>query len=180
MRRIAKGAVARKVWNITIKQTVDESPDLSTLGQFTDTADEWAIVREGEHAGEYVANLPDEAELPQRGREYRFFKPYAGGEKEGTDDYQKYGLQDWERAEGLGRGDWCYVGISARLEYTNGPAGIVQTLRSGGLWGVESDSGADYLASVAKEELDNLRREAEAIGIKWPTKMAKHALEALS
>jgi len=153
--------------SIEVQKIVDESPYFSTIGEYTDKADDWAIVREGEHAGEYIANLPEDAELPERGREYRFFKPYAGGEPEGTADYQKHGLQDFERMEAAERDEWFFVGVVAKLKYEI--EGHVQTLTSGGLWGIESDSG-DYFKEVAEDELADLRRQAEAIGLKWPKK----------
>jgi hypothetical protein len=39
-----------------------------------------------------------------------------------------------------------------------------QTIRSGGLWGIESDSGDDYLTEVENEQLDELKDELHAIG----------------
>ena len=65
---------------------------------------------------------------------------------------------------GLDKGDWSYVGIIARAEYTLPGSDIVQRLTSGGLWGIESDSGADYFAEVEGEELAALRGELETIG----------------
>jgi hypothetical protein len=101
---------------------------------------------------------------PERGREYRFFMPYAGGEKPGTDDYRKYGLEDFKRMESYNRGHWHYLGIIAKAEIVS-PQGVCQTIRSGGLWGVESDSGHEYLAEVEGEELAALKAELTALGI---------------
>lgn len=101
-------------------------------------------------------------ECPRSTRNYNFFKPYAGGEKEGTEEYQKYGKQDFERMEGLNNGDWNFIGIIAKVEVLTSN-GVLQTIRSGGLWGIESDAG-DYLDEVGKEELANLRSELMALG----------------
>ena len=67
------------------------------------------------------------------------------------------------RLERLNQGDWCYLGITA-LADVRSESGIIQTIRSGGLWGIESDSGEDYFAEVEEEELDGLRRELGSFG----------------
>jgi hypothetical protein len=41
---------------------------------------------------------------------------------------------------------------------------LTQQVRSGGLWGIESDSDGSYLAEVAKDELAELRKELHAMG----------------
>jgi hypothetical protein len=64
--------------------------------------------------------------------------------------------------EGLNNGDWSFIGIIAKAEVVTGN-GIMQTIRSGGLWGVESDGGS-YLDEVGKEELESLREELTALG----------------
>lgn len=51
--------------------------------------------------------------------------------------------------------DWHMIGIVAEAEIT--VAGVIQTITSGGLWGIESDSSDDYLREVADEELAALR-----------------------
>lgn len=92
-----------------------------------------------------------------KGREYRGFRPYAGGEKPGTKEYYKYGMQDYERMEGLCRGDWQFVGIHAEAKIRT-KSGMLQTIRSGGLWGIESDCD-DAIREVAQEQIDDLRDE---------------------
>ena len=74
--------------------------------------------------------------------------------------------------ERLNRGDWCYLGIRAEAEIIgneqkDGPNkwhGVVQTISSGGLWGIESDSDRSYLEEVQEEELSNLKTELRALG----------------
>lgn len=102
-------------------------------------------------------------ECPHSSRQYNYFQPYAGGEKEGTEEYQKYGLQDFKRMEGLNNGNWQFIGIIAKAEIVTSND-TLQTIRSGGLWGIESDAGDDYLEEVGKEELENLRSELMALG----------------
>lgn len=150
-----------RIEDITVKAVVDESPDTSWLGEYTDSPDDWAICR---HCGEYLALVDDEHEIPRVGRKYRFFRPYSAGEKEGTTEYQEYGYRDYKRMEGLGRGDWCFIGIMAEATVST-ESGRTETLTSGGLWGIESDAGKDYLDSVTDEELADLRSHLESFGV---------------
>lgn len=67
--------------------------------------------------------------------------------------------------ESLNNGNWCYIGIRAEA-HTVVSGAIVQTLHSGGIYGIESDSDSDrkYLESVEKEELASLREQLRALG----------------
>jgi vacuolar-type H+-ATPase subunit E/Vma4 len=106
-------------------------------------------------------------------REYRYFNPnhenYKGLPEE---EIRKYCRQDFDRAESLNNGDWSYIGIRAEArvivnEKVIGPVashGIAQTITSGGLWGVESDSDASHLAEIQRDELANLKAELIALG----------------
>ena len=58
----------------------------------------------------------------------------------------EYGRQDYDRACEYGH-SWSYIGVTV----TAGRAGI--TLGEASLWGIESDSGEDYLTEVALLEL---------------------------
>ena len=123
----------------------------------------------------------------ERGQ-YRYFNPSfnyvdAQGKRlpENTDDEVRkavtgvtYVRQDYERMERLNRGDWCFIGIAAEAEWSvpimsttaNGDQNwrLPQTVHSGGLWGIESDSDASYLAEVEQEQLAELREQLKAIG----------------
>lgn len=194
----------KRILIVRIEHLLDESPDTSFIGKYTDEPGPWVIVcQESEylaileqnaaHAaydayikndnnvenwkaeGHSLADWPpsfeswnesnggDFYEIPSRGREFRFFEPEAGGEKPGTDDYQKYGKQDYDRMESLNRGSWCFIGIIAKatIQLTSN---LTQEITSGGLWGIESDSGQEYFDEVEKEQLAELRRELESIG----------------
>ncbi len=178
---------------LTVRQVLDDDPDTSELGKYTDRAEDWCIIRK---TGEYVARVrqrnriidtlrewidygddlaPEtiaryearierikasgETTYPHNsGREFRFFKPCAGGEKEGTADYKKYGLQDWKRMEALNSGDWHYIGITATVTLTN--ADGFEKKISSDTWGIESDSG-EYLKEVAHEQIEEIRAEVE-------------------
>lgn len=163
-----------RILNVCIKHTVDTDPDTSWLGEYTDELKPGVIVREH---NQYYEKLPapmerdtdgrfyckGAPEVPSRGREFRGFKPYAGGEKEGTKDYYKYGMQDYQRMEGLNKGDWYFIGVTASAQIQLN-SDIVQKVHSGGLWGIESDCGEGYIKEVEDEELSSLRKELEAIG----------------
>lgn len=74
------------------------------------------------------------------------------------------------RIDAFNRGDWSYVGVCAVakviIEYPSGNA-IEYTLKSAGLWAVESDSSADYLNGIYQEEVAELKRDIEALRT-WP------------
>ena len=95
--------------------------------------------------------------------EYRYFNPnwenYKGLE---DSEIRKYCQQDYKRMESLNRGNWCFIGVSADAEIVLGDT--CQTITSGGLWGIESDSGADYFAEVEQEQLAELRGQLHVIG----------------
>jgi hypothetical protein len=97
---------------------------------------------------------------------YQFFNPnhenYKGLPE---DEIRKYCLQDYARMESLNNGDFCFIGIRAEADYsTGGQVSPVQTVSSGGLWGIESDSSPEYLAEIEAEELLSLKSELKAIG----------------
>lgn len=195
-----------KILRIVIQHEVDEYPDTSWLGEYTDKPERWNIIRS---TGEYVDKvwrrdallykIVDEIErcedeikdistkrtvkrlarlnywlkkvqdsgnneLPEHSREYRYFKPYGGGEPEGSKLYQQYGLQDFNRMESLSNGHWNFIGIIAKAEIQLADSDIIQTIRSGGLWGIESDSGNEYIEQVEREQLEELAFELEKIG----------------
>lgn len=150
-----------KILSIRIGKVPDESPDTSCIGEYTDKQENWVICR---CCGEYLMCLPEDHIMPERGREFRFFKPYAGGEKEGTKEYCKYGKQDFARMEGLNRGDWHFMGIIAKANVQLSKDSPIQQIRSGGLWGIESDSGEKYLKEIEQEQLAELKKELEACG----------------
>lgn len=76
-----------------------------------------------------------------------------------------------ERAAALERGDFSFVGVLAEADVT--VEGVVQQIRSGGLWGIESDD-QGYLGEVAADEYADLRKILKTIGVptsELPTEM---------
>jgi hypothetical protein len=71
-----------------------------------------------------------------------------------------------ERMAAWERGDWEFVGVIARADIMlpiGGGSFRLFTIRSAGLWGIESDS-PDYLREVYEEEKDSLRGELTDLG----------------
>lgn len=146
----------KKIISIEIVSKVDESPDTSFMGEYTEDYDPFHFDRA---KGKMLKTLERDKdyEVPPKGLTYRFFKPYAGGEEPGTPRYVIYGKHDLARMEGLCSGDWSFVGIKA-VATVQLSGTVVQEITSGGLWGVESDC-ADYHKDVERDELFELRKE---------------------
>jgi len=117
--------------------------------------------------------------------EYRYFNPSsnyvtpAGEPRPGESEANvvKYTLQDYERMESLNNGNWSYIGIRAEAEIVlpyqvnkgcvrghEVYAYLTQTLGSGGLWGIESDSERSYFEEVKGEELSQLKGSLRTLG----------------
>jgi hypothetical protein len=70
----------------------------------------------------------------------------------------------------LDNGEWYTIGVRAAADVSydlgapNAGCRRVQRFESVGLWGVESDSG-EHLASVAREELEDLKAHLERFGV---------------
>jgi hypothetical protein len=166
-----------KIDSIKIIHAVDEYPDLSYIGKYTDDMEPGVIVRE---YGEFYEKLPAEMErdtdgrfyrkgspeVPARGREYRGFRPYAGGEKPGTKDYYKYGMQDFKQMEDINNGYIQIIGIYAKatVSYEVAAGGRrIDTLESSGLWGIEEGPKGSkaYIKEIEQQQLDDLKEHLE-------------------
>lgn len=75
------------------------------------------------------------------------------------EEAERYRQEDRERLAAYDRGEWWMVGIWAEATIlTGGPkVWVGNCIRSGGLWGIESDSSKEYFREVAQDELANLR-----------------------
>jgi hypothetical protein len=136
-----------RIESVRIERVVDTNPDTSSLGKYGNTATSPAAV--------------DREERGDCGRhEYRYFNPTMTGKETGN---SKSPEQDYQRMESLNRGEWCYLGIIAKAVIVSA-GGIIQTIRSGGLWGIESDSDAGYFAEVERDELAQLKAELLSLG----------------
>lgn len=127
---------------VQFRREADDSPDLSYLGKYTSTEPA---------AG--VKFIDRQERGDQRRGQHRYFV-------EGCGD-PEYIEQDYKRMEDYGNG-WGMLYVYAAAEVS--VEGVTQTIRSGGLGGVESDSGADYFEELKKEELGQLRDQLVALG----------------
>jgi hypothetical protein len=136
-----------RIESVKVRREVDADPDLSYLGEYSNHASDNSI---------------DRVERGDAGRgEYRYFTPAMTGAQTGNPDSPEH---DYQRAEAYNRGAWCMVGVWAEAEVI--VSGTVQRIRSGGLWGIESDSDASYFEEVAREQLAELADIlAEFIGL---------------
>lgn len=151
---------------VRLETVADESPDMSFLGKYSNSAEtEFAIDRE--ERGDCARN------------EYRYFNPgsvekfnpaaswipadVADKHTHWEAAMRSNAEADYKRAESGNAGQWSMVGVIAKA-VVRSASGVTQTLRSGGLWGVESDSSKEYLAEVEGNELGALRQELEAFG----------------
>lgn len=138
-----------QVNKITIKWEYEESPDLSYLGKYQSNWVEGAIDRK--KLGDTERN------------QYRYFVP-ANSELE-------YAMNDYNRSEAANRGNWCMMGCRAvaEISYPTANGRRIDRLRSGGLWGIESDSSKEYIEEIEKEEMADLKGHVEKFGIEsWP------------
>ncbi len=147
-----------RILRVWIEQRHDPDADTSHMGQYAATP-----------ANRFAIDRYEQGDMERN--EFRYFNPsfnYVDKQGQPCDGLtaapvKKYVQEDYRRMERLDAGDWCYVGIIAKAEVQL-TGDLCQVLRSGGLWGVESDSGDKYLAEVAQEELASLRAELEAVG----------------
>lgn len=150
----------KKIDKIKIVHMNDDDPDLSWLGEYTDQLKPGIIVR---HYEKFYEDLSEEEleEIPERSREYRGFKPGDTGEKPGDENYKKYALQNYSRMEDINNGNVGFIGISAEAkvltQYPGSDHWLINTLHSGGLYGIESDSDQSYFEEIEKEQLEELK-----------------------
>lgn len=79
------------------------------------------------------------------------------------EEARKYREQDRRRLETYGD-LWNMIGIYAEAEVD--VRGTLQRMRSGGLWGIESDSDKKHIESISKEEYDALKAILKDTGAK--------------
>lgn len=98
-----------------------------------------------------------------RGRDYRYFNSGSIDSGNTEEENRQYAMQDYERVDAYNRDQWWFLGINAEAQVQlNG--NLVQTITSGGLWGIESDSDDSYLQQVGDEQLAELKDQLHAIG----------------
>lgn len=135
----------KRILSVTFTRETDTNPDLSHLGEYSNTPGPSAIDRQ--ERGHML-----------RG-EYRYFNPAMSGEESGNPDSPE---QDYQRMEDYERCEWCMQFCRAKAKVSI--RGVEQKLTSGGLGGVESDSEEEYFDLIRDEELVTLRGILEDAG----------------
>lgn len=145
--------VSRK--SFVMEKIDDADADLSWIGKYADQAgpDDRTIDRE------------ERGDTRRRG-DYRYFIAAMSGEDTGNPESVE---QAYKRMEDYGHG-WYTLGIRARvtLDIPHGKGYIPQTIKSPGLWGIESDSEEGYFAEVFDDEcavLEDMLKELGKIEI---------------
>lgn len=140
----------KRISSVTFRKEVDTDPDLSWLGEYSNTPGEVYLDRE---------------EIGHRGRhEYRYFNMSENYKGETPENQNKYMIQDYERMEAYNRQDWCMYFLIAEAQVVIN--GIIQTVTSGGLGGVESDSGDEYFEEIKQEQLNELSGVLRQLGFR--------------
>lgn len=83
------------------------------------------------------------------------------------EDRAEYETQDKARLAAYNLGRWWFVGIKACamiVMFCNSANWLTNEVSSGGLWGIESDSGDDYKKEIAQEELYSLCDALQELG----------------
>jgi hypothetical protein len=141
--------------SITIKKEIDTDSDLSYLGSFSETPGKFAV----KHS--------------DNPREYKYFN--AENIKQAKENYNR--IIEFEN------GSVYSLGITAEAEVHIQHHGYsrVHYIHSAGLWGIESDSGNDYIKEVAEEQIQDLRENLAIfnVNLKNFKKLALEALENL-
>lgn len=128
----------KRIDKILVTVTPEESPDLSFLGEYSD------------QPGEQTIDRQERGEM--KWGELRYWNPGRTGDGEAGI------VADYQRHEAYNCGEWGMTGIGATAEILLpfGADFVCQQIRSGGLWGVESDAPAAYAKEIAEEELSAL------------------------
>lgn len=73
---------------------------------------------------------------------------------------EQEGFED--RLKAYRNGQFYFIGVRVLADIQIG--NIIQTISSGGLWGIEDDSEESYLKEVEQEELSELREQLHSLG----------------
>lgn len=132
--------VTKRIVSVVFVKELDDDPDLSYLGEYSNKP---------------AAVHIDRQERGDQGRnQLRYFNAGAGDPAYIEADYKRY--------EAYHAGDWCMTWLQAKAEVV--VQGVTQYVTSGGLGGVESDSGPVYFGELRTEQLDELATILKGMG----------------
>lgn len=138
----------KRIIKVIIKRMNDEDGQADWLGKYSSTP------------GPEATTIDRQARADWKPGEYRYFIATMSGEETGNPESVE---QAYKRMEAGMNGGWHLMGVRAEAEAVL-TGSIVQKLTSGGLWGVESDTGDEYIKGVEAEELEALKGELLAVG----------------
>jgi hypothetical protein len=133
-----------EIVHVYIDHLTDEDPDYSYFGEFSDKPGKFAI---------HHSNDP---------RTCTYFNA-----NEDTCETQEHAQQHYERMLAYERGEWHYVGIQARADIAtpcDSNSRLHNDITSGGVWGVESDSGIDHMQELETGQLNELKEALVHLG----------------
>lgn len=145
----------KTIRHVRFRVETDDSPDLSFLGNY----------QSNPGPNDKTIDRQERGDM-ERGQ-HRYFVACNSGEETGNPNSVE---EDYQRMEALDRGDWCMMYCYAEAEIVL--CGVIQTIRSGGLGGVESDSEDGYFDEIKKDELDHLKNILQGLGF-FKTEIAK-------
>jgi hypothetical protein len=129
----------KKINKIIIRHIPDYDADLDWIGTFDrEPQSEFAIEHE-----------------PDNNRTYNWFNP-----QKGAVENKKQAKRDYERLLAYDRGDWGMIGIKAEAHIAcslDGKTWKLDTITSGGLWGIETDADEKYHNEIEQEQLAELK-----------------------
>lgn len=132
-----------KAIKIDVKRIVDENPDLS----FLETTPEYHYGKNGSN-WEHVSEEDRQKIIAQYGSIWNACMTYAKNDK--------------ERLEAYNRGTWEMIGIKAvatiHIPVDGDNTVKIQTIDSGGLFGIESDEGEDYIKDIEREQIAEVKK----------------------
>lgn len=123
---------------------LDDSPDLSFIGEFSDTPGKGAI----DHR----------ARSGEGNRTFQYFNPAN----------PEYAEQEYKRMMEFERCEVGHIGIKAEATIwldAGGDAKKMQIISSGGLWGIESDSEPSYFKEIEADQIEELRGYLEQLNV---------------
>jgi len=127
--------MTKEILNIKIVSEPDYDPDMSYLGEFSNDHKPGCIEHE-----------------PNDNRSYPYFHPAN----------TEFANEDYKRMLAYENGLWNMISIHAVAEIKINDT--LETIRSGGLYGIESDSDKEHFMEVGAEETCELRDMLKELG----------------
>lgn len=164
---------AKRILKIELQRIDDPDPDTSYLGTFSSHPDTQFAIDHRErlaHSPRLGLQSPTQTLQwfnPATVEDFNSNATWIPATVENKRQYwhdamTKNAQRDYRRMRAFLREAFGYIGIRASAEIVI--ESTCQTIRSGGLWGIESDSNKGYLSSIEQEQLSELRGILHELG----------------